>query len=331
MVRLTVRLSEAEQFAVELPAATTTAAEATRTLARLHNLRLAIAKVREAAAAKATAAATEAGGEGGDNSIGNPLSTQTQDEHPRHLLLLLDAALDDLYEAAALRGTKAATPPSSSSSSSSSAPPPACLLAVAAKLAAARAAAEAAAGADAQQPPSTQRRNDAFWRALEAAEAEAREKEEVEDGQEEGGDTAAAAAADRLCPRSAACWFAGRLLQPPEATLARLLGGGCAVKADRTRAVVRLTRGGSQASGAPARGDDGGNSGGGGKAGGNGPDAETRNAMLAWCLKRQEQLRQLDEAARDGEDDHCDAPWADPRALRRELSGVGGGGVRWRC
>jgi hypothetical protein len=312
MVRLTVRLSEADQFAVELPAATTTAGAAARTLARLHNQRLTIAGLRAEAGA-ATRAAAESGEAAATTGEQPPNATNTSAQ--------LDDALGDLYDAAALRGSKAA---------SSSSPPFVSARDVAAKLTAV-----AIAASSLPLPGGAA----ALLRAIEQAEAEAakavRESEMMDLGceqQEEEDEEESASAAGRLPPRAAACWFAGRALQPADATLAKLLGGGCAVKADRTRAVVLLTRG--VESGAPVKsgalvdGDGGGE--GGGRSNSGGPDAETRRAMLAWCLKRQEQLARLDEAARDGEDDHCDAPWADPSALRRELTGVAGG-VRWRC
>lgn len=322
MVRLTVRVSEVDQFSVDMPAATTTAGQATRALARLHNLRVSIAQLRAEGVAMAARWRQGERQEGGESGTEN-------DDTSAPLLL---KALTDAEAAAFDRSSEQPLTPA----------------ALRSHLARVRAAADgalgatAAAAADAPSSPSSNDAAQGFLLALEAAEGDARSEDDGEDGalgdQGEGSHhrrrdrpTAGAAFLD---PRLAAAWFCGRPLQPPEATLARLLGGGCATKADRTRAVLRLSR--DLAAGCPARpgalmeGSSGGGGGGGnGNGGGNAAAADERRAMLAWCYKRQQELARLDEAAREGDDDHCDAPWADPRALRRDLMGLGAGGVRW--
>jgi len=341
MVRLTVRVTEADQFSVELPAATTTAAQATRALARLHNARLSVARLRLGGAAIARrpdagagdageGADAEAGGGAGGGEGEDDSGAKTKACHPRAADSLLQALAD--AEAAAFPAPPCA--PAASASAAAPPPPPLCLPLLRERLSLVRAALVAA-------HPGGLPAGDPFAEALDDAEADVAgsEEEEKEGGRvrgttnsknNNGGGAAAAAAGGRLDPLSAAAWFAGRPLQPPSATLAALLGGGSAAKADRTRVVLRLSR--DLTRGAPARPGallDGAGGGDGGGSGG-GPDAATRRAMLAWCHRRQQELARLDEAARDGADDHADAPWADPRALRRDLTGVGAGGVRWR-
>jgi hypothetical protein len=357
MVLLTVRVSEVDQFCVELPAATTTAGHATATLARLHNLRASIALLRAEGNAMAQRwrqqqqQEQEAGAAGGAEA---KITTEPPAIEP-----LLEALAD--AEAAAFGGR------AQQQQQQQQAPTPLTADLLRSHVARARAAADAAMAAAAAATEGRRAPDDAqaaFLRALEAAEADARSDEGCCDeggGGGGGGGSGNKDAADQggndnkndsntpsgrsrrrlvrpqhpprqLDPRAAVAWFCGRPLQPAEATLARLLGGGCAAKADRTRAVLRLSR--DLAAGCPAKPGamafDGPPGGGGGGGGGGPSSADERRAMLAWCHKRQQELARLDEAARDGADDHCDAPWADPGALRRDLTGVGGGGVRWR-
>merc|ERR1719446_710916 len=101
-----------------------------------------------------------------------------------------------------------------------------------------------------------------------------------------------------LEPDTATLWCAGREFRRDQ-TVGDRLG-----KNEKTKVVAKLQKPGG---GAPAREPV--------------VKEEERKAMMAHYFKRQEDLKQLAEA---NDDDYLTSSWADPRALKKSLTGTGG-------
>eukprot|EP00762_Andalucia_godoyi_P008714 ANDGO_00462.mRNA.1 UPF0769 protein CG18675 len=107
-------------------------------------------------------------------------------------------------------------------------------------------------------------------------------------------------AKDVLEPSSAMLWWAGKQLLR-EKTLADFVG-----KNEKTKVLVKIAKKGS---GPPAREPQ--------------IDPQAQKEMMAYYYKKQEEAKKMAEEAEDAAAT-SNAPWADPKALKKAFSGTGG-------
>ncbi len=107
---------------------------------------------------------------------------------------------------------------------------------------------------------------------------------------------------DFMDPATATLWWAGKEFFR-DTTVGDRVG-----RNEKTKVVARLQRKGG---GAPVREPA--------------VSEDERRAMMSWYFKKQEEAKAM---AEDAEDGYLAAPWADPKALKRDLMGTGSIGFR---
>lgn len=108
---------------------------------------------------------------------------------------------------------------------------------------------------------------------------------------------------ESITPENACLWWTGKLLQQEE-SLSKYLGLN-----EKTKTIVRLQ---PNHAGPPVREPR--------------MDAETHKAVIAYCHKKRQEDKALEE---DDDDSYLYSAWANPKGLKNALTGLGGE-IRWK-